>query len=136
MASNRYAPRGYQNVTPYFTVADADKQIEFLEGVFGAEVLNRSEREDGTVGHAEVKIGESVVELSAGSDRFPPRANTLHVFVPDTDDCYARALAAGAASLYEPADMPYGERSAGVEDPQGNHWYIATFTGGDRGYYG
>jgi len=137
MTVQNHTPRGYCSVTPYFTVADASGMIEFLKNVFGAEELNRSLKKDGTIGHAEVRIGDTVVELSTGSDRFPPRTNTLHIFVPDTDDCYARALQAGAVSLYEPDDMPYGERSAGVEDPFGNHWYIATFMGGaEHGYYG
>jgi len=137
MMTNKHAPKGFQSATPYFTAADADKLIGFMKEAFDAELLNRALREDGSVGHAEVRIGDSIVEVSSGNDRFPPRANTLHLFVPDTDDCYARALQAGAISLYEPDDMPYGERSAGIEDPFGNHWYIASFSGGpDRGYYG
>ena len=111
--------------------------IAFLAAAFHAELLHRSANEEGVVTHAEVRIDNMIVEVSAGNDRFPPRQNTLHVFVKDADECYRRALEAGAVSVYEPADMPYGERSAGVEDPYGNHWYISTFTGGEgKGYYG
>jgi PhnB protein len=131
------APHGYHSVTTHFTVKDANKMIQFLKEVFDAEELNRGTGEDGSINHAEVRICDSMVELSDGNDIFPPRPNTLHVFVADAEACYQRAIAAGAKSLYEPADMPYGERSGGIEDPFGNHWYIATFTGGkDHGYYG
>lgn len=134
--SNRYTPHRFHTVTPYFTVNGADKFIAFLKAVFEAEELNRGLRDDGSVGHLEAKIGDTIVELSDGTERFPARPCTMHIFVADTDACYRRALDAGAVSLYEPADMPYGERSAGIEDPFGNHWYIATFTAGEgKGYY-
>lgn len=134
--AHKHVPRGYQTVTPYFTVKNVNLLIAFMKEVFDAEEVNRGTGEGGSITHAEVRIGDTIVELSEGNDRFPPRMNTLHVFVANTDDCYERAIAAGATSLYEPADMPYGERSGGVEDPFGNHWYIATFTGGEvHGYY-
>jgi PhnB protein len=137
MAGKKNAPHGYHSVTPHFTVNDANKMIEFLKKVFNAEELNRGTGEGGSINHAEVRIGDTIVELSDGNELFPPRPSTLHVFVADAEACYQRAIAAGATSLYEPADMPYGERSGGVEDPFGNHWYIATFTGGEgHGYYG
>ncbi|MEF3304121.1 VOC family protein [Paenibacillus sp. GYB003] len=133
---NSYTPRRFHTATPYFQVKGADKLIDFMKAAFGAELLNRSNRDDGSVRHAEVLIGDTVVELSEAGDRFAARPSTIHLFVADTDGCYRRALEAGATSLYEPADMPYGERSAGVEDPHGNHWYIATFTAGEgKGYY-
>ncbi|TDF94798.1 VOC family protein [Paenibacillus piri] len=136
MAASHHKPVGYQSVVPYFTVQDAAQMIRFLTQVFNAEELNRHSNEDGSITHAELRLGETIVEVSDGNDKYPPRSNSLHVFVEDTDDCYRRALDAGAVSLYEPADMPYGERSGGIEDPFGNHWYIATFTKGkDRGYY-
>ncbi|CAG7654796.1 VOC family protein [Paenibacillus allorhizosphaerae] len=136
MSHTHYAPHGYRSVTPYFTVEDPQKLIEFIQHVFAGRLMNRSSNREGTVTHAEMQIGDTIIELSAGSDRFPPRTNTLHVFVEDADGCYGRALQFGAKSLYEPADMPYGERSGGVEDPFGNHWYIATFAGGEgQGYY-
>jgi len=134
MAYN-HAPRGYHNVTAYFIVKDAAGFIVFLQSVFAAEELSRNTDEGGRVTHAEVRIGDSIVEVSGGSDRFPARQGTAHVFVADTDACYSRALSAGATSLYEPQEMPYGERSAGIEDPYGNHWYLATFLGGEgKGY--
>ncbi|MCF6409670.1 VOC family protein [Pseudalkalibacillus salsuginis] len=137
MENMGYAPQGYQTVTPHFTVENADKMIQFMSEVFGADILNRSVNENDLVIHAEVRIGNTVVEVSDGNEAYPPRQNTLHVFVGDPDRCYQRALNEGAISLFEPADMPYGERSGGVRDPFGNHWYIARFTGeAGHGYYG
>ena len=136
MNHSNNAPKGYQTVTPQFTVERADEMIAFMCNVFGAVLLNRSTNGSGGVTHAEVKLGDTVVEVSDGSDSFPARHNTVHVFVDDPDDRYRRALDEGATSLYEPADMPYGERGGGIVDPFGNHWYIAKFSGGtDRGYY-
>ncbi|MDF2717454.1 MAG: family transposase [Paenibacillus sp.] len=133
--SYNHAPHGYRTVTPYFVVQEAGKMIEFVRAAFDAEELRRDTDGSGRITHAEVRIGDTIVELSDGNGKYPPRLNTLHLFVADTDSCYRRAVDAGAASLYEPADMPYGERSAGVEDPFGNHWYIATFLGGEGNGY-
>ncbi|RKN85570.1 VOC family protein [Paenibacillus ginsengarvi] len=134
--SNGYTPHRYRTVTPYFKVEGAAAWIEFVRNVFGAEELQRSQREDGSIQHAELLIGDTLVEVSDGSERFPAMPSTMHIFVADTDDIYRRALEHGAVSLYEPADMPYGERSGGVRDPFGNHWYIATFWGGEgKGYH-
>ncbi len=131
-----FAPRGYHSITPYFLVSDAESFLAFMKGAFDALELNRGTDESGTITHAEVQIGDAIVELSTGQGRFPPRTNTVHLFVENTDTTYRKALAAGAATVYEPAEMPYGERSAGVEDPFGNHWYIASFHGGPaKGYY-
>ena len=134
MAYN-HAPHGYRSVTAYFIVEDAAGFMDYVAKVFDAETLSKSEDAGGRIVHAEMRIGDSIVEVSGGNEQFPPRPGTVHVFVGDTDACYERALAAGAESLYEPADMPYGERSAGIADPYGNHWYLATFLGGEgRGY--
>ena len=81
---------------------------------------------DGVIGHAEVRIGDSMLELSDGGEAWPPRPAAIHVYVPDADATYARAVAAGARSLIAPMDMPYGDREADVTDPFGNNWYIGT----------
>jgi PhnB protein len=135
MMKSNYKPVGYQTVTLHFTVKAADSFIDFLKKVFDAEERSRGMDVEGNIIHAEVRIGDTSVEVSDGNDRFPPRQNTIHIFVGDTDSCYHRALENGATSLYEPADMPYGERSSGVEDAYGNHWYIATFLGAEGSGY-
>lgn len=122
-----HKPEGYSTVTPYLIASDADRLIEFLKTGFDAEELERYTRPDGSVQHAACRIGDSVVEIGGGTnEQFPPMRNALHLFVKDADEMYRRALLAGARSLYEPQNHDYGERSGGVEDPCGNHWYIAT----------
>ena len=118
-------PPGYATVTPYLCVADAAKLIEFLKQAFAAEVTFRMDRPDGAVAHAEVKIGDSKVMIGQPAPGQETQA-MLHLYVPDTDAVYARAIAAGAASVREPADQFYGDRSGGVRDISGNQWWIAT----------
>jgi uncharacterized glyoxalase superfamily protein PhnB len=120
-------PDGYHAITPYLVVPGVAKLLDFLKEAFGAEETHpRMTRPDGTVMHAEVRIGDSRVMLGEASDRFPAMPGSLYLYVPDTDALYRRALAAGATSLMEPADQFYGDRNAGVKDPSGNAWWIAT----------
>ena len=79
--------------------------------------------------NAELRIGDSVVELSQAVTDQKTTPAALHVYVRDTDAAYQRALAVGATSLYAPTEMDYGERSAGVSDSNGNRWYFATYRG-------
>ena len=119
-------PDGYHTVTPYLTVPGVAKLIEFVQRAFDAvEVHECMKRPDGTIMHAEVKIGDSMVMMGEPMG-CPPSPAALYLYVPDTDAIYRRALAAGATSLMEPADQFYGDRNAGVRDPAGNHWWIAT----------
>lgn len=124
---SKFVPKNYPQVIPYFIVDDAQRLIEFIKTVLEAEQIEKHLNEKGQVEHAAYKIGDGLVELSDASERFPARTNTIHLYVPDTDGAYKKALAAGAVSLYQPEDMPYGERSAGVEDPFGNYWFFATW---------
>jgi uncharacterized glyoxalase superfamily protein PhnB len=78
------------------------------------------------VGHAEMRIGDSVVMLGDAHGEHKPLQAMLYVYVDDADATYQRALAAGAASVQPPADQFYGDRSGGVRDPLGNQWWIAT----------
>ena len=117
---------GYHSVTPYLTVQGAATLLDFLKQAFAATELHRMTRPDGTVGHAEVRFGDSVVMLAEARDEWQPRPGALYLYVHDTDAAYQRALQAGATSLMEPADQFYGDRNAGVKDPVGNHWWIAT----------
>lgn len=122
---------GFRTVTPYLTVQGSAGLLDFITAVFAAEVRRRDLRPNGAIMNAEVHIGDSTVELSEATADWPVQNAALHVYVPDTDAAYERAVAAGATTLYAPADMPYGERSAGVRDPFGNVWFIATFRGED-----
>jgi PhnB protein len=130
--SPTFIPKGFRTVTPYLAVNDAPALIEFTRRVFDAEVRHQATGSAGNV-HAEVRIGDSMVMIGGGSEGHPlgraGNPTALHVYVEDTDAVYRRALDAGASSLGEPADQPYGERSGGVKDPSGNVWYIATSKG-------
>jgi len=120
-------PDGYHNVTPYLIVPGADRLIEFLKQAFGAKEVERQQRPDGTIMHAEVRIGDSVIMLGdAAGSQWPARPAALYVYVPNTDATYQRALQQGATSLMEPADQFYGDRNAGVSDAWGNQWWIGT----------
>ena len=124
-----HIPEGLHSVTPYLIVERAPDLIEFLEKAFGAEVTDRTDADDGAIRHASVRVSGSIIEISEARGEWPPRPGSIHLYVEDTDSAYAKAISAGAESLFEPADMPYGERGAGVLDSCGNHWYIATHTG-------
>jgi PhnB protein len=120
-------PDGYHTLTPYLVVDGAAKIISFMKEAFGAKaVLEPVTGPDGKIMHAEFKIGDSVVMISDASERAKPTSAMLHVYVPNVDAVYQKALKAGATSVMEPADMFYGDRSGGVKDPAGNQWHIGT----------
>src|SRR4030095_6193806 len=113
-----------RTVTPYFTVRRPAELIDFVTKSFGAVEHFRTTGSAGGM-HAEVSIGDSMVMIG-GAEHITPQPTAIHLYVPDVDQAYERAIKAGATSLMEPADQPYGERSGGAEDTQGNRWYIAT----------
>jgi PhnB protein len=121
-----YQPEGYQSVIPYLHVNGAAKLIAFMKEVFNATEIAVYPRPDGTVGHAALRIGDSVIELADVSAEWPAMPCAMQVYVPDTDAAYQRALKAGASSLLPPATQFYGDRTASVRDSCGNNWYIAT----------
>jgi PhnB protein len=121
---------GFGTVTPYLIVSDVPGLIQFMKEAFGATddapELHSSTAPDGTIGHAELMIGDSVVMTGKSSEHFPPMPTMLHLYVEDVDSVYQRALQAGAITAMEPADQFYGERSGGVKDPFGNMWWISS----------
>jgi len=119
-------PDGYHSITPYLVVQGASKLIDFLKQAFAAKEIERLARPDGTIGHAEVRIGDSVVMMSEAGGEWQPMPGAMYLYVNDIDTTYKRALQAGATSTMEPMDQFYGDRSAGVKDPSGNQWWIAT----------
>jgi len=113
-----------RTVTPYFTVHRPAELIDFVTKAFGAVEHFRTTGSAGGM-HAEISIGDSMVMIG-GAEHITPKPTAIHLYVSDVDDAFRRAVDAGAKTLMEPADQPYGERSGGVEDAQGNRWYIAT----------
>jgi PhnB protein len=121
-----HIPEGYHSVSPYLVVADVSGLVDFLEKVFGGERIAFMHRPDGSVMHAAVRIGDSVVmmgETPEGSDPFPAM---LYLYLEDAEAAYRQALEAGATSLQEPVDETYGDRVAAVQDAYGNQWWMAT----------
>ena len=118
--------KDFRSVTPHLYSLHPLAMIEFLQKAFGAEEVYRAQLPDGGIPHAQVRIGDSLIALAGGHGPYQPMPGTLHLYVPDADAAYERALRAGATSIQPPADQPYGDRSGGVTDPFDNRWFIAT----------
>jgi PhnB protein len=117
---------GFHTVTPYLMVQEAAKLIDFVKQAFGAAELLRTTGSAGGI-HAEVRIGDSMVMMGGGGAwSGEPMPAAIYLYMDDVDAVYTRALQAGATSISEPADQPYGDRLAGVKDAFGNVWYIST----------
>jgi len=122
-------PEGLRSIQPFLHLREAEKMVPFAEATFGAEVMGMAKSPEGFVLHATIRIGNATFEIAEAHGKSQPMPCHLHVYVPDTDATYAKALRAGASSLREPEDAPYGDRAAGVKDPFGNSWFIATYQG-------
>jgi uncharacterized glyoxalase superfamily protein PhnB len=117
----------YRTVTPYLVVPNVAGLIEFLKVAFGAIERVRMPRPDGSVMHAEVLIGDSIVMMGEPSARFGPMPGAIYLTVADCDAVYKRAVECGATSVMEPVDQPHaGQRYGGVKDLCGNLWWPAT----------
>lgn len=119
-------PEGYHTVTPYMVVSDVEGLIDFVKRAFGADERHRSTLPDGTIMHAELRIGDSPVMMGTARGPWQPMPAAIYLYVEDADAVYRQALSAGAESIMEPADQFYGDRNAGVKDAQGNLWWIGT----------
>jgi PhnB protein len=117
-------PEGYHSITPYLVVPGVATLLDFLQQAFEAQEL--VPRPDGTSMHAEVRIGDSRVMMGEPMGDAQLLLSALYLYVNDVDAVYTRALHAGATSTSAPADQCYGDRSAGIKDPIGNQWWIAT----------
>jgi PhnB protein len=121
-----WKPQGYNSVSPYLVVSDAKATMAFLKAAFDAEPLRVIARPDGTLRHAEARIGDTVVMLADAIDGWPAVPAHVHVYVADVDAIYRRALAAGAKSIAEPAKKDDADKRGGVQDSGGTTWWLAT----------
>jgi PhnB protein len=119
-------PDGYQRVIPYLTVPDAEAEMEFLKRAFGAAEMFVMRGPGGSIDHAELRIGDSVVMLGQARGEWKPTPCSIYLYDENVDATHARALAAGATSVSPPTDQFYGDRHGAVQDPAGNTWWIAT----------
>jgi PhnB protein len=125
--STQFRRPNFPNISPYFLANGAPQFIDFLVAAFAGTERMRVPRPDGSIMHAEVVIGNSVIELGDANEQYPQRPMTTHLYVPDADGTYARALAAGATPVFAPTDdHPSGDLWGEAKDPFGNTWYIAT----------
>jgi uncharacterized glyoxalase superfamily protein PhnB len=117
-------PAGYHTVTPFVIVKGAVGFIDFMKEAFGAVEMTRVADESGAIGHAEVRIGDSVVMLFDSKEGWPETPAFLRLYIEDVDSWYQRALKARATTVTKPTNMPWGDRSCRVRDPFGNLWWI------------
>jgi len=122
-------PEGYPSVAPYLIVDDAAATIEFLKSALDAVELRRFDDESGGIRHAEVRIDDSVIMLADEAEGWPSSPGHVHVYVPDVDVSYQRALAAGAEPVQEPEQKGDEDKRGGVKDTGGTTWWIATRVG-------
>jgi PhnB protein len=132
--SSSHVPAGYHAVTPAIVVRNAAAAIDFYKNAFGAEELNRMEAPDGSIAHAEIRIGDSVIMLGEENEQWGTRSpqslggvhGSLHIYVENADASFDRALKAGATVRYPLEDAFWGDRYGKVTDPFGHEWGIAT----------
>lgn len=126
---NAYKPDEYTSVSPYLVVDGAESTITFLTEVFGARELRRFPADGGRIMHAEVRIDDTVIMLADGTDGWPAIAAHVHVYVPDVDATYRRALDAGATDVQAPVQKDDEDKRGGVKDAGGTTWWISTRVG-------
>jgi PhnB protein len=127
-------PEGYHSVTPYLAVHDAARALDFYHRALGAKEIMRMNNPQGRVGHAEIKIGDSIIMLAEETPdsglRSPQSLNgstvSIFVYLEDVDSVFNKALAAGAKEVQRPTDMFWGDRYGRLTDPFGHSWSLAT----------
>jgi PhnB protein len=117
-------PDGYHTVTPFVIARGAARFLDFMAEAFGAVEIARVTGADGSIGHAESRIGDSVVMAFDSKEGWPETPAFLRIYVEDCDATCERAIAAGATSVTRPTEMPWGDRVGRVRDPLGNLWWI------------
>ena len=117
-------PEGYATVAPWIVTRDTAREIEFLAAAFDGEELGRVENEDGSIGHAEVRIGDFIVLLFDAKETWPDTPALLRLYLKDVDTVFERALRAGATTVTELRDFAWGDRGGRIRDPLGNIWWL------------
>jgi uncharacterized glyoxalase superfamily protein PhnB len=117
---------GFHTITPYIFAQNASRLVDFISAAFAGEVVNRKERPDGAVMHAEIRVGDSMLMLGEASPQFGSMPTSIYLYVTDCDTVYQTALNSGGTSVFPMMNLPSGERYGGVKDPCGNIWWVAT----------
>lgn len=127
MADSTYKPTGYNSVSPYFIIEEADRFVALMKQIFDANVLREYRMPDGSIMHAELQIDDSIIMLGNASDRFPPVPIVMHVYVPDVDKIWEKALEAECEPIEPPIEREGDpDRRATFKDFGGNMWSIGT----------
>ena len=132
--SAKAIPAGHHTVAPYLAIKDAVQALEFYQRAFGATESYKILMPDGRLGHAEIRLGDSVIMLSDEFPEYGGKAPTtlggspvsIHLYVEDVDAFFKKALTAGAKERKPVVDQFYGDRSGQLEDPFGHLWWVAT----------
>ncbi|MFE2153745.1 VOC family protein [Streptomyces lavendulae] len=118
------APEGYTSVAPWVVTEDTGALLDFITVAFGGEEIARVAVADGTIGHGEIRVGDTVVLAFDRRPDWPPMPSLLRVYVPDADAAMAAAVAHGAQVITEASDSAWGDRGGRVRDPFGNIWWV------------
>lgn len=122
-----FKPENYNSLSPYFIINGAQKLIDLLTHVFRAEEVRRYDTEDGKIMHAEVRIDDSIVMISDSSEQYPPNQLLVHLYVPDVDDAFRKAVEYGCEALEKPKSREGDPDRRGMfKDFGGNVWAIGT----------
>ncbi len=124
-AAGTGGPAGYPAVSPYLVVKSATTLLDFAKRAFDAQEIRRHTEPDGRIRHAELRIRDAVIMVGERPDA-AASPMFLHLYVPDVDETYRRALEAGATSVVAPRQQDYGDRTAGIRDPTGTTWWLGT----------
>ena len=124
--SSQWLPKGFHTITPNIIVDDAEEAVVFLKKALGATENYRLTTSDGTIGHCEIKIGDSTLNLGTSMEGWPAHGLVAQIYVEDSDALFQRAVRAGAKVIMPMTDMFFGSREGRIADPFGNVWTIAT----------
>jgi PhnB protein len=121
-----FKPEGYNAVSPYFIIDGAQKFIDLLKQIFNATELRRYDMPDGKVMHAEMQVYDSVIMLGSASERYPAVSTVVHVYVPNVDEVFEKAIKAGCVSVEVPQQKGDPDKRGTFKDFAGNMWSVAT----------
>lgn len=122
-----FKPAGYTSVSPYLIVKDAKRLANLLQQIFNARQLRKYENGNGGIVHMEVKLDDSIIMMSDGSEAYPPQPFLLHVYVPDVHEVFKKAIDAGCEVIEQPANKPGDPDTRGTfKDFDGNLWAVST----------
>lgn len=121
-----YKPDAMRRLTLYLHPQGVRNLVDFMKRAIGIDVREQYEAPDGTIAHAKVQLGNTIIEMGEAHAQWTPMPTMLYCNVPDADAAYERAIAEGGKSIAPPGNPPYSGRMAAIEDPAGNQWYFAS----------